>query len=320
VDGLCLPTLPSCAGLANVPSDGFDFHCGRQDGGGDCCAIPLVTGGTFHRSYDGGLSSGARAPATVSDFRLDAYEVTVGRFGSFVGAVVQGWVPDAGAGKHAHLNRASGLTNLSDSGPPSETGWDPSWTAYVSKTQTDWDTNLQCSSPYTWSEPSNGEWPINCLNWYEAYAFCIWDGGFLPSEAEWSYAAAGGAEQREYPWGSEVPGIASDLAVFGCFHHGSSQQGICLGQQDIAFVGFSIGVGKWGQWDLAGNVAEWTIDWSSAYVSPSVDGAALSGGKMRIYRGGGFDTDVTSLRTTSRASDYPTFRYPDVGVRCARVP
>jgi formylglycine-generating enzyme required for sulfatase activity len=318
VDGLCAPTLPSCAGANVSPSNGVDFHCGRQGGAGDCCAVPLVKGGTFHRSYDGGPPSGGTDLATVSDFRLDAYEVTVGRFRNFVGAVVRGWMPNAGAGKHAHLNRASGLTNLSDSGPPSETGWDASWNAYVSKTPADWDTNLECSSAFTW--PDTVELPINCLNWYEAYAFCIWDGGFLPSEAEWSYAAAGGAEQRQYPWGWETPGNASDLAVFGCHHHGSSQQGICLGQQDIAFVGFSTGVGQWGQWDLAGNVAEWTIDWSSVYVSPSVDSAALSGGKMRIYRGGGFDTDVTSLRATSRASDYPTFRYTDVGVRCARVP
>jgi formylglycine-generating enzyme required for sulfatase activity len=45
--------------------------------------------------------------------------------------------------------------------------------------------------------------PINCVTWHEAYAFCIWDGGFLPTEAEWELAASGG-EERVFPYGFGV--------------------------------------------------------------------------------------------------------------------
>lgn len=66
----------------------------------DRCCASLPVGGTFYRSYDGfttALMSQAY-PATVSDFNLDKYEVTVGRFRQFVNTWVTGWRPTAGAG------------------------------------------------------------------------------------------------------------------------------------------------------------------------------------------------------------------------------
>ena len=62
------------------------------------------------------------------------------------------------------------------------------------------DTNhLKCYPGYqTWLDtpgtPTEEDYPINCIDWYEAFAFCIWDGGYLPTEAEWGYAAAGGQQ------------------------------------------------------------------------------------------------------------------------------
>ena len=81
--------------------------------------------------------------------------------------------------------------------------------------------------------------PINCIDWYEAYAFCIWDGGFLPSEAEWEYAAAGGDEQREYPWGSTDPecdlATSSLYLISDCNYPPGSTA--CSGVVNIAPVG-----------------------------------------------------------------------------------
>jgi hypothetical protein len=70
-------TAPSCKELTAV--------CGPK-GSDDCCKSFPVPGGTFSRGYDGVLYNDASHPATVSDFKLDKYEVTVGRFRAFLNA------------------------------------------------------------------------------------------------------------------------------------------------------------------------------------------------------------------------------------------
>jgi formylglycine-generating enzyme required for sulfatase activity len=275
-----------------------------------------VTGGTYDRTYtnDGGGPTGKADPATVSDFLLDKYEVTVGRFRKYVAAWKggAGWTPPKESGKHTHLNGGQGLANSG----AYELGWDDAWNTNV----TPIGELLNCNSYATWTtaEGANETRPISCVNWYEAYAFCIWDGGFLPSEAEWEYAAAGGSEERQYPWGNTAPGTASQYAIYNC--HYPSDAGGCSGVSNIAPVGTpTSGAGKWGHLDLAGNVWEWTLDWYANYAA-CTNCASLTQASGRVRRGGAFSFPASNLLPPDRGNNAPSFRSYYVGFRCGRTP
>jgi sulfatase modifying factor 1 len=267
-----------------------------------------VTGGAFYRSNDS-VTSTTAYPATVSAFGLDKFEVTVGRFRSFVNAVVTGWVPTTGAGKHAHLNGGDGLDGTTGG---SEGGWIASWNVHLLSTKAEWDDSLACGGAATWKGITGNEnKPLNCVNWYQAYAYCIWDGGFLPSEAEWNYAAAGGAQQRYYAWSipSDSTEISADYAVY-------------LGAQEVADGGSKspLGDGRWLQRDLSGNLWEWTLDLHEAYGDECNDCANIAAGAARVIRGGGLYSSEAQLTSSHRASSDPTDQLPYLGFRCARSP
>jgi formylglycine-generating enzyme required for sulfatase activity len=300
---------PSCA-----PGGPGMTNCGTN--GDDCCCASLeVSGGTFYRTYtnSGSGPTGEADPATISSFSLDKYLVTVGRFRQFVNAWNggAGYTPPAGSGVHTYLNGDQGLANCGDPGTY-ETGWSTSWNGDIDPTTA----NLACWSPYnTWTDTAGSQenLPINCVTWWESYAFCIWDGGFLPSEAEWEYAAAGGSQQLEYPWGSTAPGTANQYAIYDSYYTENATY--------IAPVGYAAsGAGLWGQLDMAGEVWEWNLDWSASYVDPCPDCANLSSNFYRVFRGGGFSSATSNLLPPYRYGGSPTARGPGIGFRCARTP
>jgi len=319
---------PSCA-----PGGPGMNNCGA-DGHESCCTSLLVAGGTFDRTYSntGSGATGKADPATVSSFRLDKYETTVGRLRQFVNYLASGGAaPAAGSGKHAHLNGGKGLADSGKAGS-FEPGWDASWNGNLpagASAVATWTKNLACSTgtygTWTASAGANEALPITCLDWYEAHAFCIWDGGFLPSEAEWRYAAAGGDEERMYPWGSTAPGTASQYAMYDCYYP-SGTAGNCTSLANVAKVGTAtLGVGRYGQLDLSGSVWEWDLDvYAAKFANPCTDCANLTGGTDRILPGGGFHTGLMPymLSYNRMSVNYATTYRGDygVGVRCARTP
>ena len=298
-------------------STGLSAICGAA-GAGDCCESPLVTGGAYARSFDvatDGMFASNAFTATVGDFRLDKYEITVGRFRAFIAAGMgtQAQPPVAGTGAHAAT---------------SGSGWDPAWTTNLLA-----DTNaliaaVKCNSTaQTWTDApaGNENRPMNCITWWEAMAFCVWDGGYLPTETEWDYAAAGGAEQRAFPW-STPPGFLEIDPTRGSYSDGTN----CVGDglpgcaiTDLIPVGSKPqGDGRWGQSDLGGNLWEWTLDaYRTPYsIVPCTDCADLAASGGRASRGGYYSSPIVWLRSANRFGNAEAFRVSEQGARCARAP
>jgi formylglycine-generating enzyme required for sulfatase activity len=295
----------SCGPTGGATTQAGITDCGSPTSPESCGLSVFVPGGTFLRN-----GADSRYPTTLSPYRLDKYEVTVGRFRHFVAAWEAGWRPPSGSGKHTHLASGTGLTG--------ETGWSSQWTAKLPDyTNTygyvySWDWYLRANNPnvtprQTWtSQPGANERKAqNNLDWYSLYAFCIWDGGFLPTEAEREFAASGGPREYDYPWGNQNP--------FG--------RVVANGATAVADVGsLPSGNGLWGHSDLIGNVYEWVLDHFANYTTgAATDPLLVAFGSSASIRGGGYSSNWVMGHSRNQLVRNTGLR-ADVGGRCARAP
>jgi len=143
------------------------------------------------------------------------------------------------------------------------------------------------------SETSEPGRPVRNVDPAEASRFCAFAGGRLPTSAEWQWAAAGSSGRR-YPWGNT--GLVCRRASFGLL------TGPCATSGDGPDLAGARPEGATddGVQDLAGNVAEWTVEADGSFVA----------------RGGSYRSELASELKTW-AFEARTTRAPHVGFRCA---
>jgi formylglycine-generating enzyme required for sulfatase activity len=167
--------------------------------------------------------------------------------------------------------------------------------------------------------PDDREWgrgdrPVINVSWLDAKAFVAWlsqktgQTYRLPSEAEWEYAARGGTNSP-YWWGRDA---GSRQANCRECNTGTSQQTSAVG---------SYKANPFGLYDTAGNAAEWVEDcWNDNYRGAPQNGSPWLTGqcRLRVLRGGAFDSAAKYLRSTARFRYDSDVRYSANGFRVVR--
>jgi len=240
--GGALPTeypgqIPSCEDLESTCA------------GGNCCTSLLVPAGRVSRDgYD------YEMPA----FYLDKFEVTVGRFRKYMEAV-DAWMeagnPVEGAGA-VPLAPDSGFKRawLEGLEPDYAVGVRPGW---LGVTKEDGPIMTMGNPTYLFAE--RDDLAVNRVPFHAAFAFCIWDGGRLPSALEWRFVAQAGPSAAPYPWGNE-----SAVDVFATAPTTAPQPGF-ENDPEWEYLVIPVGshpqsVGWFGHHDLVGGMDEWVRD------------------------------------------------------------
>jgi ergothioneine biosynthesis protein EgtB len=154
------------------------------------------------------------------------------------------------------------------------------------------------------------DWPVY-VSQAEASAYARWAGKALPTEAQWQRAAYGtfGDEEREYPWGSELPNPSRGNFNFQRWDPAPAG---ASPQSESAF----------GVVGLAGNGWEWTstlfgplpgFEPFPFYRGYSAD---FFDGKHFVMKGGSAQTAASMLRRSFRNWFQPHYPHVYAGFRC----
>jgi formylglycine-generating enzyme required for sulfatase activity len=169
-----------------------------------------------------------------------------------------------------------------------------------------------------------GSRPVIDVMWYDAQAYVAWLSAKtsktyrLLSEAEWEFAAKGGAATT-YSWGTIASHEHANYGTDECC--GGHVEGRDLWSESTAPVG-SFPANPLGLHDLSGNVWEWVEDcWHESHEDrPKDGGARLTGDcNFRIMKGGSWASMPVRIRGSYRDAFPPGDHGTIIGFRVARV-
>ncbi|MDP3277398.1 MAG: formylglycine-generating enzyme family protein [Deltaproteobacteria bacterium] len=188
------------------------------------CTVVEVAGGTFTVAEN--IPGSEQRNIQLSPFAMDATEVTIARFRRFF---------------------------PSESMPPRLPPLTVQYPGGVFRTEqqvfSPSDPMWRLAPGAAESHPITRVWPN------AAQAFCVFEGGRLPTEAEWEFVAYGTRVDgrptpRLYPWGNQAPSPTCDLA----------QWNDCPGDNGLPTRRVASFAPTGGFYDLAGNVEEFVAD------------------------------------------------------------
>ncbi|MGA2345849.1 MAG: SUMF1/EgtB/PvdO family nonheme iron enzyme [Candidatus Sulfotelmatobacter sp.] len=171
--------------------------------------------------------------------------------------------------------------------------------------------------PPFWQDPNfdRPQQPVAGISWHEGARYCEWLAAQtarayrLPTEAEWEFAARGGLEQKQFPWGDDPPQSLPDYA-----------KRWQTGPEPVA----RYAPNAFGLYDICDNVHEWCSDWYDPnYYATAPDhnprGPEQSPMKppRKSSRGGSWRHHIKAARCSARSSIPPEFQYADYGFRVA---
>jgi len=181
------------------------------------------------------------------------------------------------------------------------------------------------------NHPSYDKYPVVGVTWDQANAFCAWRTQFyenvarqrklpvnsrlayaLPTEAEFEYAARGGRTQTKYPWGG--PYI---MNAKGCL-----QANFKVGRGNYVDDGALYTVeakaylpNDYGLYNMAGNVAEWTLDASNKSLVEDKN-PIFRKGRAKVVKGGSWKDVGYFLQNSVAAQEYQDVSRSYIGFRC----
>jgi formylglycine-generating enzyme required for sulfatase activity len=131
--------------------------------------------------------------------------------------------------------------------------------------------------------------PVIEVSWYGAKAYCEHQGGRLPTEAEWEFAARGGnyTDTTVFAGGDDILNVA-------WYVENAQNSTHAVGTRRANEIGLQ---------DMSGNVWEWCNDWyDEAYyeVSPLSNPTGPETGVDKVLRGGIWNGDAVFCRVSYR--------------------